>query len=493
MADAAPDNLHAVRQAAAAHATASAAKAAAASVASHAAEGAASARIAARAAPITHPEGLDFDRAFAADASVVDRGSTGSERALLASDVAGTPLWPGQVPASIVEAWARSKAVLLAANEGWEVWINWYEDRLAGRAADSELEVARATLPDDIWEKGPNAVNAEIRRLIAESSAIRTMPEQAIPQQGAGAHFTFGPGGLIALALLPEVDAVGNNLVRIRDLLPLVRHCADDLAGHLNPNAYPELTRNVADYRAAIAGDDTPIAWGLVFGLGVMLENSAEAARRRIENMLQPPLEDVAQSALDSLLELHGPLILATAEGRELADQASRMRLTREEQQRLREDAKAVAGALEQDKEVIERPAAKLVSDSAKNIGDGRHPERGTVFGIGTIGNLAIGLVGVAAVSATLGIGVVESGAAFVAVEALKKSAKFSAVTSMLGRHIDRVFGIGAAYRRFVTTNEEPLRRIAANTPQLRWMVPHIEAIVRADATEPPQLPKASL
>jgi len=41
----------------------------------------------------------------------------------------------------------------------------------------------------------------------------------------------------------------------------------------------------------------------------------------------------------------------------------------------------------------------------------------------------------------------------------------------MLGQNIDRVFRIGAAYRRFVVANQEPLRRIAANTTQLRWIV----------------------
>ena len=91
-----------------------------------------------------------------------------------------------------------------------------------------------------------------------------------------------------------EIDADGNHIGRIRQLLPLVRRAADDLVGHLNPNAFPELAREIGDYRAAIADDEMWIAWGTMFGLGVMLENSAEAARRQIEDRLQPPLEDPA-------------------------------------------------------------------------------------------------------------------------------------------------------------------------------------------------------
>ena len=160
------------------------------------------------------------------------------------------------------------------------------------------------------------------------------------------------------------------------------------------------------------------------------------------------------------------------------------MYLTREEQATLRADARRVARQLKNRADIIEPPAAKVVEDAIEIIGQGRHPERGTVFGIGTIRNVAIGLVGVAGVSAALGIGAIQAGAALVAIEALKKSEKFSAVTSMLGQNIDRVFRVGTAYRGFIIANQEPLRRIAENTTQLRWMLPHIDRIVQSGAVE---------
>jgi len=215
-----------------------------------------------------------------------------------------------------------------------------------------------------------------------------------------------------------------------------------------------------------------------------MLESAAVAARRQIEDRLQLPLEDAAQSALDSLLTLHGPLILATAEGRELSDEADRMRLTREEQARLRANAQAVAGALQGEKEVIEPLAAELVDKAAGAMTEGIHPERGTVFGTATMKNVTITLVGVAAVSATFGFSPIEAGAALVGVEALKKSVTFSALTSMLGQNVDRVFRVGAAFQRFVAANQEPLRQIAANTGQSGWMLPYIARIVRAEAAQ---------
>jgi hypothetical protein len=54
----------------------------------------------------------------------------------------------------------------------------------------------------------------------------------------------------------------------------------------------------------------------------------------------------------------------------------------------------------------------------------------------------------------------------------------------MLGENIDRVFRVGPAYRRFVVANQGPLRQIAANTGQSRWMLPHIDRIVQAGAEQ---------
>ena len=343
----------------------------------------------------------------------------------------------------------------------------------------------------------PRTVNAEIRRLIETSRAQVYAPTQPIPPQGAGPHFTLNAASLIALAPPAEIDAAGNNIARIRQLLPLARRAAADLIGHLNPNAFPELARDVTDYRAALAVEQIVIAWGIVFGLGVMLENAAAAACRQIEDRLQPPLEDAAQIALDALLTWHGPLILATAEGRELSDEADRMRLTREEQERLRDDVQALTSALKLDTEVIEAPAADLVVKAAEVMDEGSHPDRGTTFGLATVKNVAVVLVSAATVgavgadiSALMGPAA-GAGAAWVSLESLKKSEVFRSATEALGSGINRLLHEGetkvrerlttlAPFRRFVLANEGSLRKIAANTTQLRWMSGYIDFIAQS-------------
>ena len=94
------------------------------------------------------PDFAIYDAA-AADAALVNSGCTSVE-------LAGSPLWPRRAPAWASEAWRTLKSALLATDEGWEVWTDWYDSRLAGGAAhppNEELEIARATIPDEIWKR----------------------------------------------------------------------------------------------------------------------------------------------------------------------------------------------------------------------------------------------------------------------------------------------------------------------------------------------------
>jgi hypothetical protein len=157
------------------------AAAAAANAAANAAYAAAYAATAADAADdaayeATYEANDDAAAAAADDAAVIDSGGSG---ALLA----GTALWPTGAPSWATNAWRDLKSALLAANEGWEVWTDWYEARLAGDAADppnEALEVARAMIPDEIWKQGPAAVNAEIKRLIDKFASPKEQPSQTL-------------------------------------------------------------------------------------------------------------------------------------------------------------------------------------------------------------------------------------------------------------------------------------------------------------------------
>ncbi len=77
------------------------------------------------------------------------------------------PLWPGgQIPDEFYKLWENLKSQILSRGEDWDIWTQWYEDRLAGRPPEDEaLAVARVTLPEPMWREGPKLVNATVKEL----------------------------------------------------------------------------------------------------------------------------------------------------------------------------------------------------------------------------------------------------------------------------------------------------------------------------------------
>jgi len=132
---------------------------------------------------------------------------------------------------------------------------------------------------------------------------------------------------------------------------------------------------------------------------------------------------------------------------------------------------------------VIEPQAEKIVTEAAEMIGEGRHPERGSAFGIATFKHVTIVLVSagtVAAIGATVGGGMgaafggaigtaVATASTWLGLETLKTRAVFKAAIAALGERYDsfletgggrlhqRLIGL-APLRQFVTDNQEPLR-----------------------------------
>ena len=163
--------------------------------------------------------------ALAADSVQVDSGRSGAE-------LAGMLLWPIGAPVWATENWQTLKSALLAADRGWEVWTDWYEGRLAGDAAHppiEALEVARATIADEIWKQGPAAVNAEIKRLIDEherGELVVDDPRASIAtaddrdqDKAAFAPILATRAALRALPLLVIHESRLNGVTRLQDVV----------------------------------------------------------------------------------------------------------------------------------------------------------------------------------------------------------------------------------------------------------------------------------
>ncbi len=99
----------------------------------------------------------------------ISNDATRAEEGVAASAIAGTPLWRFGRGEELLTLWQDLKQVLLAANQDWQVWTLWYEDRLAGRVRKESHDLAYVRISDELWDQGPAAVNAEIKRRIEAS------------------------------------------------------------------------------------------------------------------------------------------------------------------------------------------------------------------------------------------------------------------------------------------------------------------------------------
>ncbi len=101
-----------------------------------------------------------------ADAEALERTSNKSR--------AVQPLWSMGIPNWALVAWSKLKFAL-PRNEDWGVWIDWYEERLRGGSRSEAYELVFASVPLDVWDKGPAAANAWIK------AHLPTVPEPARP------------------------------------------------------------------------------------------------------------------------------------------------------------------------------------------------------------------------------------------------------------------------------------------------------------------------
>ena len=101
--------------------------------------------------------GRAFWEAISADAARIADGES-------VFDVAQSPLWPDGQPLGGI--WRNLRDNLLTANEDWQVWTGWYENRLIGGARRWDHELVYARIPEKLWNRGPSTVNGWIRSQI---------------------------------------------------------------------------------------------------------------------------------------------------------------------------------------------------------------------------------------------------------------------------------------------------------------------------------------
>ncbi len=133
-----------------------------------------------------------------------------------------TPLWHNNsFPKLISEKWEKLSKILLSEDSGFHYWINWYEERLEGKAVLWEEIKEEILLPKKIYSEHTYKINA----FLSTSLEKRLLFKNAKPPE------TFNSGN--------------NNINPSPSSVAIGRHCARIVTGKLN--------LDFEDYALAIA------------------------------------------------------------------------------------------------------------------------------------------------------------------------------------------------------------------------------------------------
>ena len=204
------------------------------------------------------------------------------------------------------------------------------------------------------------------------------------------------------------LDADGNNLARLDAQHPQIVRLAGELLANLGQNEQPELFTAAKSYFDNVDRDLNQIDFERLWGEGVYLEEAAEAAARDIQNRLCEPLNDAALTALNALLRIHGPFILATKAGLENLADANAFEMRPDEAKEQRAAAIELAQEFKANPDVVAPETAANFAHFAAQPESTKHPERSSAFKMGMALNAAIVLTA----GATIGVIIVKIGLA---------------------------------------------------------------------------------
>ena len=167
--------------------------------------------------------------------------------------VGDAPLWLSGAPDWAVASWSKLRAAL-PPDENWQVWLDWYEERLAGRTRGEAHELVFASVPLAEWDKGPAAANAWIKQHLPKQpefpQALASVPSAYTFGWNASRRIAIVAGAQNATAF-PFAPNAGDHAATLDAARSLIERLLADLkAGRINcarPDYREALERYVGD------------------------------------------------------------------------------------------------------------------------------------------------------------------------------------------------------------------------------------------------------
>lgn len=266
-------------------------------------------------------------------------------------------------------------------------WINWYQALLTGNSAAADyfgpdLTLRIAQQSDEWWSRPAAEVNADITAwLVEKESAVE------LPSPEPGLVGTVDADGRIGFARFGE--ATTDELARVAGLLRVLTGAAEDLAALLVGNNSVAIAPSIVPQYLACLRQDA-ISIDMLYALGVRLGNARAKLQKQIDSKDYPDLAPDVAEALDSVLELHGPVLLSTSEGRRLVGASSDYLRTAADYAALKRAAMDYGQAVGKSSDLFNKETRELLPQLNEDVAFGPHPERSTQVAMSANRNLLI-------------------------------------------------------------------------------------------------------
>ncbi|MBJ7414710.1 MAG: hypothetical protein JHC88_04455 [Niveispirillum sp.] len=302
------------------------------------------------------------------------------------ADFVQTPLWAVKIPLAIAKRWQSFVDYQHASH--FAPWINWYQSLLTGNGPSADffgpdLTLRIAQQPDEWWDRPVAEVNADVTRWLEEAKEGAVV----VPPPEPGLVGTVDADGRVGFARSGE--ATEDELAGIGGLLQILTGAAEDLAALLVGNNSVAIAPSIVpQYLACLQADSLSI--DRLYAAGVRLGNARAKLQKQIDSKDYPDLAPDVAEALDSVLELHGPVLLSTAEGRRLVGASSDYLRTAADSAALKRAAMDYGQAVAKSPDLFNKETRELLPELNEDVASGPHPERSTQVAMSASRNLLI-------------------------------------------------------------------------------------------------------
>lgn len=319
----------------------------------------------------------------------------------------------------------------------------------------------------------------------------------SVPAQDELIQFGISNNGKLELVIPTDQNNDYNSIGVLRDELLAVSGPLDKLTTKFHDNSnIPQANLFAAiieNYRQELAKDIGDINFTILYARGARFYTARTHAQRQVDLGEWPELDADISEAIDTICDLHGPLIMGSFAGSQLVARSHEYEATAEVYRREQNVIADLGNAIASETDLVEDETREKVVELSKPVLEDTHPERSRVLGtilassslVVIVGGSALYAVGAASIGMPIALTALGGVTAY-SWHVLKKTKTIDEVSNTHAKIFDDTFNQAKNYTgvvegviferlaKFVTQNADLLRRVSELRPEFSWAKKYI-------------------